>query len=228
MDSGISRGISSSIRRKLSILLETLRKDPNFELSIYPIGPVRDGCLDYFFFFKTPMDLITVSNLLLDDQYKNIKEIFHEIELTFSNCLESNTSPLCQLIIDSCDKGEHRFLQEWTKLRFFDKSTNKRLDELSKGLNIFQPPNISSCSNSPISYNNTNPTETGSNTNQYYPNSIFNNEIIPIIPTLTIVIPNFLNRLALKQSTQLARYYSTHFCFSSNGNPIETQIRTIL
>ncbi|KAK9173160.1 Bromodomain protein [Cryptosporidium meleagridis] len=176
MDSGVSKGISSSIRRKLSILLETLRKDPNFELFIYPIDPIRDGCLDYFEVIKTPMDLITVSNKLLNDQYKNIHEIFQEIELIFSNCREYNTSPLCKHIIELCNKSEHRFLQEWTKLGFSDKSTKKKLEELSKELCRNQKFNISSSSSS-----NNNNTENGSNSNQCHSNSNQKNVVNPSI-----------------------------------------------
>ncbi|KAH8585181.1 bromo domain containing [Cryptosporidium sp. chipmunk genotype I] len=163
MDSGSSRGISSSIRRKLSILLETLRKDPNFELFIHPIDPVRDGCLDYFEVIKIPMDLITVSNKLLDDQYKNVNEIFQDIMLIFSNCREYNTSPLCAHIIDLCNKSESRFLLEWTRLGFSDKSTKKRLEELSKEVNKGSKCNFSSSSSN-------NNTVNGFNSNNYHSN----------------------------------------------------------
>lgn len=135
MDSGTLRGISPSTRRKVSILLETLRKDPNFELFIHPIDPVNDGCLDYFEVIKNPMDLLTVSNKLLNDQYKSVNEMYQDIILIFSNCREYNTSPLCSHIIDLCDKSESRFLLEWTKLGFSDKSAKKRLEELSKETN---------------------------------------------------------------------------------------------
>ncbi|KAJ1613256.1 bromo domain-containing protein [Cryptosporidium canis] len=140
MDSGTSRGISSSTRRKVSILLETLRKDPNFELFIHPIDPVRDGCLDYFEVIKTPMDLMTVSNKLLNDQYKNINEMYQDVVLIFSNCREYNTSPLCSHIIELCNRSENRFLVEWNKLGFSDQSTKKRLEELSLKLNKGQKP----------------------------------------------------------------------------------------
>lgn len=132
MESGTLRGISPSTRRKVSSLLETLRKDPNFELFIHPIDPVNDGCLDYFEVIKTPMDLLTVSNKLLDDQYKNVNEMYQDIILIFSNCREYNTSPLCSHIIELCNKSENRFLLEWTKLGFSDQSAKKRLEELSK------------------------------------------------------------------------------------------------
>ncbi|CUV05511.1 unnamed protein product [Cryptosporidium hominis] len=218
MDSGISRGISSSIRRKLSILLETLRKDPNFELFIYPIDPVRDGCLDYFEVIKTPMDLITVSNKLLDDQYKNINEIFQEIELIFSNCREYNTSPLCKHIIDLCNKSEYRFLQEWTKLGFSDKSTKKKLEELSKGLNKNQKSNISSSSNSNNNNNNNNNTENGSNTNQYYSNSNQKNDNNSSNSSINNNHSKSNQKNSPKVNNSTSSYSSPHSSSSSKGN----------
>ncbi|KAL3128490.1 bromo domain-containing protein [Cryptosporidium hominis] len=220
MDSGISRGISSSIRRKLSILLETLRKDPNFELFIYPIDPVRDGCLDYFEVIKTPMDLITVSNKLLDDQYKNINEIFQEIELIFSNCREYNTSPLCKHIIDLCNKSEYRFLQEWTKLGFSDKSTKKKLEELSKGLNKNQKSNISSSSNSNNNNNNNNNNniENGSNTNQYHSNSNQKNDNNSSNSSINNNHSKSNQKNSPKVNNSTSSYSSPHSSSSSKGN----------
>lgn len=122
-----SKGISSSIRRKLSILLENLKKDPNFAIFIEPIDPIRDGCIDYFEVIKNPMDLKTVSSRLIDDKYNNILEFYDDIMLIFSNCREYNTSPLCSSLINSCNKSEEKFLLEWGKLGFTGKSNKRRL-----------------------------------------------------------------------------------------------------
>ncbi|KAH7650527.1 bromodomain-containing protein [Cryptosporidium bovis] len=131
-----SRAITSSIRRKLSILLETLRKDHNFEIFINPIDPIKDGCLDYYQVIKSPMDLSTVSKKLMDNKYNDIVEFYNDIMLIFSNCREYNTSPLCSHIINLCDDSEKKFILEWNKLDFVDKV--KKVDtsggnDLSKG-----------------------------------------------------------------------------------------------
>ncbi|KAH8741715.1 bromodomain-containing protein [Cryptosporidium ryanae] len=116
-----SKVITSSIRRKLSILLETLRKDQNFEIFLNPIDPLKDGCLDYFQVIKDPMDLSTVSKKLMDNEYDNTMKFHNDIMLIFSNCREYNTSPLCSHIITLCDNSEKRFILEWNKLDFVDK-----------------------------------------------------------------------------------------------------------
>ncbi|KAK6588210.1 bromodomain-containing protein [Cryptosporidium xiaoi] len=131
-----SKAITSSIRRKLSILLETLRKDHNFEIFINPIDPIKDGCLDYYQVIKSPMDLSTVSKKLMDNKYNDIVEFYDDIMLIFSNCREYNTSPLCSHIISLCDNSEKKFIFEWNKLDFVDKV--KKVDtsggnDLSKG-----------------------------------------------------------------------------------------------
>ncbi|KAF7458076.1 bromodomain-containing protein [Cryptosporidium felis] len=125
MEGGNSRGISSSVKRRLSTLLEVLRKNPDFSIFVHPIDPIRDGCLDYFEVIKNPMDLSTISNKLLNDDYKCVSDFHSDVMLIFSNCREYNTSPLCSHIIELCDNSENKFLSEWAKLGFAG-SPNKR------------------------------------------------------------------------------------------------------
>ncbi|KAL7067685.1 bromodomain-containing protein [Cryptosporidium serpentis] len=114
----LEQPITRTIKRKLLVCLDNLRKQPYFKPFKDPIDPVKNQCFDYFEVIKKPIDLHTIVSKLNKDTYKTLLEFYEDVMLIFSNCRCYNTAPYCSPLLECCDLAERKFRDEWSKLGF--------------------------------------------------------------------------------------------------------------
>ncbi|OII71341.1 bromodomain-containing protein [Cryptosporidium andersoni] len=114
----LEQPITRTIKRKLLVCLDNLRKQPYFKPFKDPIDPVKNQCPDYFEVIKKPIDLHTIVSKLNKDTYRTLLEFYEDVMLIFSNCRCYNTAPYCSPLLEYCYLAERKFRDEWSKLGF--------------------------------------------------------------------------------------------------------------
>eukprot|EP00181_Compsopogon_caeruleus_P004194 CAMPEP_0184689098 /NCGR_PEP_ID=MMETSP0312-20130426/30412_1 /TAXON_ID=31354 /ORGANISM="Compsopogon coeruleus, Strain SAG 36.94" /LENGTH=1207 /DNA_ID=CAMNT_0027146407 /DNA_START=1062 /DNA_END=4685 /DNA_ORIENTATION=- len=77
----------AAVKRQLKVIMRTSGSDPFLK----PVDPVEDGAEDYFQVVSHPMDLTTIySRVEKDSHYHTIEDVFRDIRLVWTNCLQYN------------------------------------------------------------------------------------------------------------------------------------------
>lgn len=86
--------------------IKSLKKHKRAIAFLDPVDPVQFNIPDYFDIIKSPMDLGTVENNLLNDQYFTVEAFKSDIQLIFDNCYLYNNpgDPVC---LDAKKLEEH-------------------------------------------------------------------------------------------------------------------------
>jgi hypothetical protein len=90
-------------------LLNTLWKQPQAWIFHEPVDPVKLNIPDYLDIIKQPMDLGTVKQKLNSNQYLNMSEFLHDVQLIFDNCIlyngeSSQVSIMCKSVREEFHK----------------------------------------------------------------------------------------------------------------------------
>lgn len=97
-----------------------------------PVDAEAWGATNYHEIIKTPMDLSTMENKLLDHQYKNEQEFVDDMRLMFQNCYTYN--PPMHPVHALGKKFEAVFDAYWEKLHEDNQGDYKKKNNASKGL----------------------------------------------------------------------------------------------
>ncbi|KAJ7597342.1 hypothetical protein C8J56DRAFT_316264 [Mycena floridula] len=98
--------------KKCKEILKNLQKNPDANIFLRPVDPIRDSCPTYFDEIDNPMDLGTVGKKLAKNLYPTMAHFKHDIDLIFSNCRKFN--PFGTFPYVAADKVDLAFQKEWT------------------------------------------------------------------------------------------------------------------
>ncbi|XP_057854600.2 uncharacterized protein LOC131064461 isoform X3 [Cryptomeria japonica] len=119
--------MSQSVKEELEAALMVLKKIMKMEAAEpfnTPVDPVSLGIPDYFDVIDMPMDLGTICNALQKGKkYKTSKDVFHDVQLVWDNCVKYNHKgdPILELM----KRVKKNFTKYWTAAGLYYESAKR-------------------------------------------------------------------------------------------------------
>ncbi|GLJ37461.1 hypothetical protein SUGI_0761040 [Cryptomeria japonica] len=128
--------MSQYVKEELEAALMVLKKIMKMEAAEpfnTPVDPVSLGIPDYFDVIDMPMDLGTICNALQKGKkYKTSKDVFHDVQLVWDNCVKYNHKgdPILELM----KRVKKNFTKYWTAVGLYYESAISQYEVFKKRL----------------------------------------------------------------------------------------------